>query len=490
MTVSTEPNAHSGRRGTARDRRSLGVGRGVRVSRGRTLATTVRCALMPEDILEDSLACGDGSGGKGQSLARATGLDKSGKSGSRAPRKAPRRGRCERRLDARRPRDAVPGSGTPWRPSHAPGMAQWPRHGVPRATHASRKPTVRARRRSGDFPLTSLANRPPGARARHATSARSVRDTGRVSWQCTHRSHGVDGHHSGHVVDGLCAFMKQLARAGALKSQSGRSKRGALVGREFIPGVLIRRGPSRSIRSTASVIAHTLTFRGPRSRRLSCGFLRHYSDGSVKPHQKWAHADHPHGLGADREASSAAHLGVSTARLRETDRGVRRRRRERPARRAATGPRAPTAFGRRSARRSSGRRARGVLRLDDARAAAAVGVRPDQAKHARRVRAHVGVDNREKRRELCALGRAVSGRARREEASDGRGARIRNRRAARRDDKDDERRSELLSLASDDAVAFVHVRFEVEADDAPVVYAYELQCDAEKDARGRAWGVF
>ena len=29
---------------------------------------------------------------------------------------------------------------TPWRPSHAPGTAQWPRHGVPRATHASRKP--------------------------------------------------------------------------------------------------------------------------------------------------------------------------------------------------------------------------------------------------------------------------------------------------------------------------------------------------------------
>jgi len=82
----------------------------VRVSRGRTLATTVRCALMPEDILEDSLACGDGSGGKGQSLARATGLDKSGKAGSRAPRKAPRRGRCERRLDALRLRDAVPGS--------------------------------------------------------------------------------------------------------------------------------------------------------------------------------------------------------------------------------------------------------------------------------------------------------------------------------------------------------------------------------------------
>ena len=61
---------------------------------------------------------------------------------------------------------------------------------------------------------------------------------------------------------------------------------------------------------------------------------------------------------------------------------------------------------------------------------------------------------------------------------------------ARRDDEDDERRSEPLSLASDDAVAFVHVRFEVEADDAPVVYAYELQCDAEKGARGKGLGRF
>lgn len=241
---------------------------------------------MPEDILEDSLACGDGSGGKGQSLARATGLDKSGKSRitraaeSAATRSlrasigraaaAGRRARFRRHLGVRRMR------------------REWP-NGRVTACHARRtrleNPTVRARRRSGDFPLTSLANRQWRARA-PCDVRRSVRDTGRVSWQCTHRSHGVDGHHSGHVVDGLCAFMKQLARAGALKSQSGRSKRGALVGREFIPGVLIRRGPSRSIRSTASVIAHTLTFRGPRSRRLSCGFLRHYSDGSVKPHQK------------------------------------------------------------------------------------------------------------------------------------------------------------------------------------------------------------
>jgi hypothetical protein len=74
------------------------------------LATTVRCALMPEDILEDSLACGDGSGGK-VSLSRGRRDSISlGKAGSRAPRKAPRRGRCERRLDALRLRDAVPGS--------------------------------------------------------------------------------------------------------------------------------------------------------------------------------------------------------------------------------------------------------------------------------------------------------------------------------------------------------------------------------------------
>ena len=57
--------------------------------------------------------------------------------------------------------------------------------------------------------------------------------------------------------------------------------------------------------------------------------------------------------------------------------------------------------------------------------------------------------------------------------------------------RDDERRADATSPASsDDAVAFVHVRFEVEADDAPVVYAYELQCDAEKDARGKGLGRF
>ena len=57
--------------------------------------------------------------------------------------------------------------------------------------------------------------------------------------------------------------------------------------------------------------------------------------------------------------------------------------------------------------------------------------------------------------------------------------------------RDDERRADATSPASsDDAVAFVHVRFEVEADDAPVVYAFELQCDAEKGARGKGLGRF
>jgi hypothetical protein len=85
------------------------VGRIGRISRGRTLATTVRCALMPEDILEDSLACGDGSGGK-VSLSRGRRDSISlGEAGSRARRKPQRRGRRERRLDAPRPPNAVPG---------------------------------------------------------------------------------------------------------------------------------------------------------------------------------------------------------------------------------------------------------------------------------------------------------------------------------------------------------------------------------------------
>ena len=60
--------------------------------------------------LETAWPAGTDRGGK-VSLSRGRRDSISlGKAGSRAPRKAPRRGRCERRLDARRPRDAVPGS--------------------------------------------------------------------------------------------------------------------------------------------------------------------------------------------------------------------------------------------------------------------------------------------------------------------------------------------------------------------------------------------
>lgn len=99
-----------------------------------------------------------------------------------------------------------------------------------------------------------------------------------------------------------------------------------------------------------------------------------------------------------------------------------------------------------------------------------------------------GWDNREKRRELShSDARFLVAHAKKKHPTvEGYGSEA----VARRDDEDDERRSELLSLASEDAVAFVHVRFEVEADDAPVVYAYELQCDAEKDARGKGLGRF
>ena len=203
--------------------------------------------MMPEDILEDSLACGDGSGGK-VSLSRGRrGLDKSGRSritraaetaAPRSPRASIGRAAAAERCAGFR------------RPHGVDGIRRARPDGRATARHARRtrleNPTVRARWRSDDFPLTSLANRQWRARAPR-DARRSARDTGRVSWQCTHRSHGVDGHHSSHVVDGLCAFMKRLPRAGALKSQSGRSKRGPLVGREFLPGVLIRRAPSRSI---------------------------------------------------------------------------------------------------------------------------------------------------------------------------------------------------------------------------------------------------
>jgi len=177
-----EPDARQWARGTARDRRSLGVGRGVRISRGRTLATTVRCALMPEDILEDSLACGDGSGGK-VSLSRGRrGLDKSGRSritraaetaAPRSPRASIGRAAAAERCTGFR------------RPLRVDRIRRARPDGRATARHARRtrleNPTVRARWRSDDFPLTSLANRQWRARAPR-DARRSARDTGRVSW--------------------------------------------------------------------------------------------------------------------------------------------------------------------------------------------------------------------------------------------------------------------------------------------------------------------
>ena len=182
MTVSTGPNAPTVTEGDGGDRRSLGMRRGVRVSRGRTLATTERCALMPEDILEDSLACRDGSGREGQSLARAMRLDKSGQSritrvaetaATRSPRasigRAAAAGRCTRiwrSISVRHIRRKRPDGRATTR--HA------------RRTHLE-NPTVRARWRSDDFPLTSLANRHWRARAPRDVRG-SARDTRMMSW--------------------------------------------------------------------------------------------------------------------------------------------------------------------------------------------------------------------------------------------------------------------------------------------------------------------
>ena len=196
----------------------------VRVARGRTLATTVRCALMPEDILEDSLACGDGSGGKGRRSRGRRPTARAAK--SRITRAAARRDarRCERRLDARRPRDAAPTvPKTPWRPSHAPGMAQWPR----------RRRAGRARRtRRENATLAPLRERKVGVRrARARARCERRRSVARARGGCR----GLVRTGATALMDIIAAMLlmgcvrngEQLARAGALKSQSGRSKRGA-----------------------------------------------------------------------------------------------------------------------------------------------------------------------------------------------------------------------------------------------------------------------
>jgi ribosomal protein S18 acetylase RimI-like enzyme len=92
-----------------------------------------------------------------------------------------------------------------------------------------------------------------------------------------------------------------------------------------------------------------------------------------------------------------------------------------------------------------------------------------------------GWNNREKRRELAhADARFLVAHVREnltvaeEREKDGRDGRD------GRDDRDDE----------SSALAFAHVRFEVEADEKPVVYAYELQCDGLKDAMRKGYGRF
>ncbi len=92
-----------------------------------------------------------------------------------------------------------------------------------------------------------------------------------------------------------------------------------------------------------------------------------------------------------------------------------------------------------------------------------------------------GWNNREKRRELAhADARFLVAHVREnltvaeEREKDGRDWRD------GRDDRD----------ASSSALAFAHVRFEVEADEKPVVYAYELQCDGLKDAMRKGYGRF
>ena len=102
-----------------------------------------------------------------------------------------------------------------------------------------------------------------------------------------------------------------------------------------------------------------------------------------------------------------------------------------------------------------------------------------------------GWDNREKRRELAhADARFLVAHAREnltvaeEREKDGvvKSRENDERARSRPDGSDDERASS--------AVAFAHVRFEVEADDAPVLYAYELQCDGAKDAQRKGLGRF
>lgn len=265
--------------------------------------------------------------------------------------------------------------------------------------------------------------------------------------------------------------MKRLSRAGALKSQSGRSKRGALVGREFLPGVLIRRAPSRSILI---------------DRERNCAYVTYRptfeSDSAIFA---WSDAD-------GKRASFVAKVG--------TPMGVEPTTRKRRRRRVSASP--PRVSAKQAAESvvAAANAQRDVLRLVPERlrrleGAELVGYRVSTMPESLRRWAFDltkrnmfdayertwGWNNREKRRELAhADARFLVAHVREnltvaeEREKDGRDGRD------GRDDRDDE----------SSALAFAHVRFEVEADEKPVVYAYELQCDGLKDAMRKGYGRF
>jgi GNAT superfamily N-acetyltransferase len=270
--------------------------------------------------------------------------------------------------------------------------------------------------------------------------------------------------------------MKRLSRAGALKSQSGRSKRGALVGREFLPGVLIRRAPSRSILI---------------DRERNCAYVTYRptfeSDSAIFA---WSDAD-------GKRASFVAKVG--------TPMGVEPTTRKRRRRRVSASP--PRVSAKQAAESvvAAANAQRDVLRLVPERlrrleGAELVGYRVSTMPESLRRWAFDltkrnmfdayertwGWNNREKRRELAhADARFLVAHVRRtseEREKDG-VVKSRQKKACENDERDDRD-------ASSSALAFAHVRFEVEADEKPVVYAYELQCDGLKDAMRKGYGRF
>lgn len=279
--------------------------------------------------------------------------------------------------------------------------------------------------------------------------------------------------------------MKRLSRAGALKSQSGRSKRGALVGREFLPGVLIRRAPSRSIliarERNCAYVTYRPTFeseerfsRGPLPTESARVVAKVGTPMGVEPTAKRRRRR----VSASPPRVSAKQAAESVVAAANAQRDVLRLVPERL------------------------RRLEGALRGADAELEGyRVSTMPEPLRRwafdltKRNMRDAYertwGWDNREKRRELAhADARFLVAHAREnltvaeEREKDGvvKSRENDQRASSQPDGSDDERASS--------AVAFAHVRFEVEADDAPVLYAYELQCDGAKDAQRKGLGRF